>query len=42
VHVENMRATKFPMIIADHRVLGNDVVYKLPKSVEEAILEYAY
>ena len=42
VHVENIRATKFPMIIADHRVSGNQAVYKLPKSVEEAILEYAY
>ena len=40
LHVSNMRATKFPMVIADHRVTGNEPVYKLPSSVEEAIMEY--
>jgi hypothetical protein len=29
------------MLLADHRVLGNDPVYKLQAEVEEAILEYA-
>jgi hypothetical protein len=41
VAVENVQAVKFPMLLADHRVLGNDPVYKLQAEVEEAILEYA-
>jgi hypothetical protein len=32
---------KFPMLLANHRVSGNDPVYKLQAEVEEAILEYA-
>lgn len=40
VLVDNIRATKFPMHIADHHVAGNDLVYRLPGTVEEAILEY--
>ena len=40
-NVDYIRAVKFPMIIAEHRVAGNTAVYKLPTSVEEAIDEYA-
>ena len=40
VLVEYIRAVKFPMLLADHRVAGNYYVYRLPNSVEEAILEY--
>lgn len=40
-HVEYLRAVKFPMLMADHRVARNDAVYKLPNSVQEAISEYA-
>jgi hypothetical protein len=41
VAVENVRAVKFPMLLTDHRVSGNDPVYKLQAEVDEAILEYA-
>jgi hypothetical protein len=41
VAVENVRAVKFPMLLVDHRISGNDPVYKLQAEVEEAILEYA-
>jgi hypothetical protein len=41
VAVENIQAVKFPMLLANHRVSGNDPVYKLQAEVEEAILEYA-
>ena len=40
--VENIWALKFPMLLADHRITGNDDIYKLQQEVEEAILEYAY
>ena len=39
MNVKNIIATKFPMIIAENCVSGNQAVYKLPKSVVEAILE---
>ena len=38
---EHVCAVKFPMLLCDHRVSGNDPVYKLPRKVEEAILEQA-
>ena len=40
-NVEYIRAIKFPMLQSNHRVSGNDVVYKLPVTVQEAIDEYA-
>ena len=38
---EHVCAVKFPMLLCDHRVSGNDPVYKLQRQVEEAILEQA-
>lgn len=40
-NVDYIRAIKFPMLQCNHRVSGNDVVYKLPLTVEQAIDEYA-
>ena len=38
---DHVCAVKFPMLLCDHRVSGNDPVYKLQRKVEEAILEQA-
>jgi hypothetical protein len=39
VHVGDIRAVKFPMVPAEHRVSGNDPVYKLDGAVHERILD---
>jgi hypothetical protein len=37
VHVCHVKAIKFPMFLADHRVQGNDLVYKLLEHAEDGI-----
>jgi hypothetical protein len=37
MHVCHVRAIKFPMLLAYHKVQGNDLVYKLPKHAKDGI-----
>jgi len=37
IRVCHIRVIKFPMLPANHRVQGNDLVYKLPEYAEDGI-----
>jgi hypothetical protein len=37
IHVCRVKAIRFPMLLANHRVQGNDLVYKLLKHDEDGI-----